>query len=57
MYAGRFWVRRGRATVAPSPSELQELLNAFGFVLTEQQIIPTAALDDILLECSTTASR
>ncbi len=28
MYDGRFWVRRGRATVAPSPSELQELLNA-----------------------------
>ena len=47
MYDGRFWVRRGRATVAPSPSELQELFNAFGFVLTEQQIIPTAALDDI----------
>ena len=47
MYDGRFWVRRGRATVAPSPSELQELLNAFGFVLTEQQIIPTAALDEI----------
>ena len=47
MYDGRFWVRRGRATVAPSPSELQELLNAFGFVLTEQQIVPTAALDDI----------
>ena len=47
MYDGRFWVRRGRATVAPSPSELQELLNAFGFVLTEQQIIPAAHLDDI----------
>ncbi len=47
MYDGRFWVRRGRATVAPSPSELQELLNSFGFVLTEQQIIPAAHLDDI----------
>ncbi|MCY4375688.1 MAG: putative DNA binding domain-containing protein [Spirochaetaceae bacterium] len=47
MYDGRFWVRRGRATVAPSPSELQELLNAFGFVLTEQQIVPAAHLDDI----------
>ena len=47
MYDGRFWVRRGRATVTPSPSELQELFNAFGFVLTEQQIIPAAHLDDI----------
>ena len=44
---GRFWIRRGRATVAPSPSELQELLNAFGLVLTEKQIIPSAAVDDI----------
>ena len=47
IYDGRFWVRRGRATVTPSPSELQELFNAFGFVLTEQQIIPAAHLDDI----------
>ena len=47
VFDGRFWVRRGRATVAPSPSELQELLNAFGFVLTEQQLIPLAVLDDI----------
>lgn len=44
---GRFWIRRGRATVAPSPSELQELLNAFGFVLTEKQVVPSAAVDDI----------
>ena len=47
MSDGRFWVRRRRATVTPSPSELQELFNAFGFVLTEQQIIPAAHLDDI----------
>ena len=44
---GRFWIRRGRATAAPSPSEMQELLNAFGFVLTERQIIPSAVVDDI----------
>ena len=37
-FDGRFWIRRGRSTVAPSPSELQELFNAFGLVLTEQQI-------------------
>ena len=46
-YDGRFWIRRGRATVAPSPSELQELFNAFGFVLTERQIIPSATVEEI----------
>ena len=44
---GRFWIRRGRSTGAPSPSALQELLNAFGLVLTEKQIIPSATVDDI----------
>ena len=44
---GRFWIRRGRSTGAPSPSELQELLNTFGLVLTEKQIIPSATVDDI----------
>ena len=46
-YDGRFWVRRGRSTVAPSPSELQELFNAFGLVLTEQQTVSSAAVEDI----------
>ena len=46
-YDGRFWIRRGRATVAPSPSELQELLNVFGLVLTEQQILASATVSDI----------
>ncbi|MCY4165843.1 MAG: putative DNA binding domain-containing protein [Gammaproteobacteria bacterium] len=46
-YDGRFWIRRGRATVAPSPSELQELFNAFGLVLTEHQIISSATADEI----------
>ena len=46
-YDGRFWIRRGRATVAPSPSELQELFNVFGLVLTEQQVIASATADDI----------
>ena len=49
-YDGRFWIRRGRATVEPSPSELQELLNAFGLILTEQQIISSAATDEIDLD-------
>ena len=46
-YDGRFWTRRGPATVAPSPSELQELLNVFGLVLMERQGIASAVADDI----------
>ena len=38
------------ATVAPSPSELQELLNSFGVVLTERQIIPSATVNEIDME-------
>ena len=49
-YDGRFWVRRGRATVAPSPSELQELLNSFGVVLTERQVIHSATVSEIDME-------
>ncbi len=44
---GRYWIRRSRSTVAPSPSELQELLNAFGLVITETQMIPGASLDHL----------
>ncbi len=46
---GRFWLRRSRATVAPSPSELQELLNAFGLALTEKQVIASASPEDIAM--------
>lgn len=46
-YDGRFWIRRGRSSVVPSPSELQELLNTFGLVLTEQQVIFSATVSDI----------
>ncbi len=49
-YDGRFWIRRGRATVAPSPSELQELFNAFGLVFTEQQIVASATVHEIDME-------
>lgn len=41
-HRGRYWVRRRRSSVEPSPSELQELFNVFGFVLTEERIIPSA---------------
>ena len=46
-YDGRFWIRRGRASVPPSPTERQELFNDFGFVLTEEQVIRAATVDDI----------
>ncbi|MCY3774345.1 MAG: putative DNA binding domain-containing protein, partial [Candidatus Aminicenantes bacterium] len=49
-YSGRFWIRRGRASVAPSPSELQELLNTFGLVFTENQVVPTATVQDLDLD-------
>lgn len=41
-HRGRYWVRRGRSTVEPSPSELQDLFNTFGFVMTEEQVVPAA---------------
>ena len=44
---GRFWIRRQRSSVEPSPGERQELFNNFGFVLTEEQVIRAAGADDI----------
>ena len=41
-YSGRVWIRRGRASVEPNPSELQELYNAFGYILTEERAIMAA---------------
>ena len=38
-YDGRVWVRRERSSVEPSPAELQELYNAFGYILTEERSI------------------
>ncbi len=46
-YDGRAWVRRGRSSVEPSPMELQELYNAFGYILTEEQTIPAAGIEDV----------
>ena len=46
-YRQRVWIRRERSSVQPSPSELQDLFNAFGFVMTEEQVIPAAGADDI----------
>lgn len=49
-YRGRFWIRRLRSSVEPSTAELQELLNAFRFALTEEQLIPSARLRDLDLD-------
>ena len=46
-YSGRVWIRRGRASVEPSPSELQELYNAFGYILTEERAIMAATSSHI----------
>lgn len=46
-YRGRFYIRRGRSSVEPSPNELQELFNVFGFVFTEEQVILAAGVEDI----------
>jgi ATP-dependent DNA helicase RecG len=44
---GRVYVRRGRSSAEPSPSELQELFNVFGFVVTEEQVVPGTTVDDV----------
>lgn len=43
----RVWVRRGRSSVAPSASELQELYNTFGYILTEERAIHAATLSHL----------
>jgi ATP-dependent DNA helicase RecG len=49
-YGGRFYVRRGRASVEPSSAELKERFNLFRFVLTEEQIVPGTSPSDLDLE-------
>ena len=41
-YGGRVYVRRARSSVEPSPTELQELYNAFGYIFTEERTIQAA---------------
>jgi len=47
---GRVVVRRGRANVQPSPTELQELYNIFGYIITEERAIAAAGLEAIDLQ-------
>ena len=46
-YGGRVWVRRERSSVEPSPSELQELYNAFGYLMTEERPIQASTPEHI----------
>ena len=50
-YDGRVWVRRERSNVEPSASELQELYNAFGYIMTEERPIQAATPAQIDLQC------
>ncbi|NOY26996.1 MAG: transcriptional regulator [Oligoflexia bacterium] len=49
-YRGRVYVRRGRSSDEPGATELQELYNVFGIVLTEERIIPGTTVADIEAE-------
>ena len=44
---GRVFVRRGRASVEPSPAELQDLFNLFGYIVTEERAIEAAGVESI----------
>ena len=46
-FQGQVWVRRARSSVEPSANELQELYNAFGYILTEERVISAATVSDI----------
>ena len=50
-YGGLVWVRRERSNVEPSPSELQELYHAFGYIMREERPIQAATPEDIDLQC------
>ena len=49
-YDGRVWVRRQRSSVEPSSLELQELYNAFGYIITEERSIEAGSLAHIDLQ-------
>lgn len=49
-FGGRVWVRRGRASVEPSATELQDLYNVFGYILTEERTIQAADIRHVDVE-------
>lgn len=46
-HGGVVYVRRARSSVEPSPSELQELYNTFGYVVTEEQAVGGTGVGDL----------
>ena len=56
-YDGRVWIRRERSSVEPSPTELQELYNTFGYILTEERAIQDATVEHIDVEAFRTYLR
>ena len=46
-YSGRVYVRRARSSVPPSSTELQELYNIFGTIVTEERVIQAAPVEEI----------
>ena len=46
-FRARFYIRHGRNNLEPSPPQLQELFNAFGFVFDERQVVTAAGIQDI----------
>ena len=46
-YDGRVWIRRERSSVEPSPTELQDLYNTFGYILTEDRAIHDATVEQV----------
>ena len=49
-HGGRVWIRRERSSVEPSPTELQELCNTFGYILTEERAIHDATAEHVDIE-------
>ena len=49
-FDGRVWVRRQRSSVEPSPTELQELYNVFGYIITEERTIQAATSSHIEIQ-------
>ena len=49
-HGGRVWIRRERSSVEPSPTELQELYNTFGYILTEERAIQDATAEHVDIE-------
>ena len=56
-YDGRVWIRRDRSSVESSPTELQELYNTFGYIITEERAIQGATPAHIDLDAFRTYLR